>query len=104
MPTLSPQTRQSPAPPANQKYGPLSDPTHPAVCVVHLRNAIELLSEHDLSLPEPDQLHLIVQSALAAETLYFSACLHHPGTAELRRMFEMFLIACMTSSQETETT
>jgi hypothetical protein len=53
-------------------------------------------------LPEPDQLNLIVQSALAAQSLFFSACLHHPGTAELRRMFEMVLIACMMSSQETE--
>jgi hypothetical protein len=45
---------------------------------------------------------LIVQSALAVQCLYFDACLHDPDKTELHQVFEMFLMACVTSSQEME--
>jgi hypothetical protein len=69
---------------------------------IYRRRAVQVLAEHDLVPPEPEQLKLIVQSALAAQRLYFDACLHHPDQTELHQVFEMFLLACLTNSQETE--
>ena len=69
---------------------------------IYLRLAVQILSEHDLVLPELDQLNLIVQSALAVRCLYFAACLHHPDHAELHEVFKMFLMACATCAHETE--
>jgi predicted aldo/keto reductase-like oxidoreductase len=68
----------------------------------YLRFAVQILSEHDLALPELEQLNLIDRSALEVQCLYFAACLHHPDEVELHQVFGMFVMACATSSQETE--
>jgi hypothetical protein len=75
---------------------------HDSSPTIYLRLAVQILSEHDLVLPELDQLNLIVQSALAVRCLYFAACLHHPDHAELHEVFKMFLMACATCAHETE--
>ena len=69
---------------------------------IYLQLAVQILSEHYLALPELDQFNLIVRSTLAVRCLYFAACLHHPNEVELHGVFEMFLLACVTSAQETE--
>jgi hypothetical protein len=70
---------------------------------INLRQAIQVLTEHDLALPERDQLNLIATSASAAQALFFTACLHDPDKTELHLVFEMFVMACVTRFQETET-
>src|ERR1035441_632720 len=75
---------------------------HDSSPTIYFRFAAQILSEHDLALPEPDQLNLTVQSALAVQSVYFAACLHHPDKAELDEVFEMFLLACVTRADETE--
>lgn len=67
-----------------------------------MRNAVQILSEHDLALPELDSLAAIVRSALTAQTIFFAAALHHPGRTELYQFFESFVLSCVTSTQETE--
>jgi hypothetical protein len=67
-----------------------------------IRNAVQILSEHDLALPELDSLATIVRSALTAQTLFFAAALHHPGRAELYQFFESFVLSCVTFTKETE--
>ena len=67
-----------------------------------IRNAVQILSEHDLALPELDSLAAIVRSALIAQTLFFAAALHHPGRAELYQFFESFVLSCVTFTKETE--
>jgi hypothetical protein len=64
--------------------------------------AIETLHEHNLVPPDEDRVILIVQSALAAQSLFFAAALHHPRRAELYQFFESFVLSCVTSTQETE--
>jgi hypothetical protein len=64
--------------------------------------AIETLHEYDLDPPDVDLVILIVQSALAAQSLFFAAALHHPGSVELYQFFESFVRSCVTSAQETE--
>ena len=75
---------------------------HDSSPTIYLRFAEQILSEHDLALPEPEQLNLIVQSALAVQSLYFDACLHHPDTTELYEVFENFLVTCLTTIPEKE--
>jgi hypothetical protein len=60
------------------------------------------MAEHDLVPPQPEQLNLIVQSALAVQCHFFAACLHHPNEVELHQVFEKFVMSCVTSSQEKE--
>jgi hypothetical protein len=57
--------------------------------------AIQILHEHDLIPPDVDRVILIVQSALAAQSLFFAASLHHPGQAELHQVFETFVLNCV---------
>ena len=64
--------------------------------------AIDTLLEHNLLPPDEDRVILIVQSALAAQSLFFAAALHYPGRAELYQFFESFVLSCVTSTQETE--
>jgi hypothetical protein len=64
--------------------------------------AIETLHEQNMVPPDVDRVILIVQSALAAQSLFFAAALHHPGKAELYQFFESFVLSCVTSTQETE--
>jgi hypothetical protein len=64
--------------------------------------AIETLHEKNLVSPDVDRVILIVQSALAAQSLFFAAALHHPGRVELYQFFESFVLSCVTSTQETE--
>jgi hypothetical protein len=64
--------------------------------------AIETLHEHNLVPTDVDRVNLIVQSALAARSLFFAAALHHPGSVELYQFFESFVLSCVTSAQETE--
>ena len=87
---------------ANQSAGTLVRLGHDSSPTIYLQHAVQILSEHDLALPEPDELNLIVRSALAVQSHYFAACLHHPDHTELYEVFEAFLLACVTSSQETE--
>lgn len=61
--------------------------------------AAQILAEHDLALPEPEQFALIARSALAVQCLYFAACLRHPDEIELHEVFEAFLLACVTHGQ-----
>lgn len=70
---------------------------------INLRPVVQVLAEHDLDLPERDELNLIATSASATQALFFTACLHDPDEAELHLVFEMFVLACVTRLQETET-
>jgi hypothetical protein len=57
--------------------------------------AIQILHENDLVPPEEDRVTLIVESALAAQSLFFVASLHHPEQAELHQIFEAFVLNCI---------
>jgi len=57
--------------------------------------AIQTLHEYDLAAPDVDCITLIVQSALAAQSLFFAASLHHPGQDELYQVFETFVLNCV---------
>jgi hypothetical protein len=57
--------------------------------------AIQTLLEYDLAVPEVDRVTLIVQSALAAQNLFFAASLRHPEQAELHQVFETFVLNCV---------
>lgn len=46
------------------------------------RRAVSYLIEHDCTIPDPEELDLIVKSALTSSFLLFSAALYHPGTKE----------------------
>src|ERR1039457_3652674 len=59
---------------------------HDSSPTIYLQLAVQILSEHDLALPEPDQLNLIVQSALAVQCLHFDACLHDADKTELHQV------------------
>jgi hypothetical protein len=67
-----------------------------------IRDAVQILSEHDLALPELDRLAVIVRSALTAQTLFYAAALHRPGRTELYQFFESFVLSCVTLTRETE--
>jgi hypothetical protein len=58
--------------------------------------AIQTLHEYNLVPPDVDRVTLIVQSALAAQSCFFAASLHHPGQAELHQIFETFVLNCVT--------
>jgi hypothetical protein len=58
----------------------------------YVSHAVQILHEHDLIPPDVDRVTLIVQSALAAQSLFFSASLHHPEQAELHLVFEAFQV------------
>jgi hypothetical protein len=88
--------------PADQQAGTPVLLRHVSSPTNHVQLAVQILSEHDLVLPEPDQLNLIVKSVLAVQDLYFDSCLHRPDKAELNEVFEMFLLACVTTIPETE--
>ena len=62
--------------------------------------AIQALREHNLVLPDVDRVILIVQSALAAQSLFFAASLHHPEQVELHQVFESFVLNCVMPSKE----
>jgi hypothetical protein len=87
---------------AEPEFGPSTVPSHPSSPTAYLTDAVRILSEYDLPLPDPEQLNLIVRSALAVQCLYFAACLHHPDKVGLHEVFEMFLLACVTCAHETE--
>jgi hypothetical protein len=57
--------------------------------------AMRTLHEYDLAVPNVDRITMIVQSALAAQSLFFAASLHHPGHAELHLVFETFVLNCV---------
>jgi len=57
--------------------------------------AIQTLHEYNLVPPDVDRVTLIVQSALAAQSLFFAASLHHPEQAELHQVFETFVLNCV---------
>lgn len=78
-------------------------PEHHAVPAIYLRSATQIFSEYRLTLPEPDQLNLIVRSALAVQCLLFAASLHRPGTTELHQVYAAFVLSCVPTAQETET-
>jgi hypothetical protein len=69
---------------------------------IYLQLAVQVLVEHDLVPPEPEQLNRIVRSALAVQCLYFAACLYHPDKAELHHVFEAFVLRCVASDREKE--
>ena len=100
---LSPHASPCPFPPfAVQELGTLTELEHPSVPEVYLRRAVEILRACDLALPEPYQLNLIVQSALAAQNLYFTASIGHPNTTSLYRVFQTFVLDCVTCTEELE--
>jgi hypothetical protein len=57
--------------------------------------AIRIFNEHSLGLPDVDRITLIVQSALAAQNLFFATSLHDPGQVELYQVFETFVVNCV---------
>jgi hypothetical protein len=67
----------------------------------YLRYAVQILSEYDMSLPEMGRLRLIVDAALSAQSFFFTAALHDPGKTDLYHFFELFVLSCVTSTQET---
>lgn len=78
-------------------------PEHHAIPKIYFRSAAQILAEYDLALPKPDQLNLIVRSALAVQCLLFAASLHRPETTELHQVFAAFVLKCVTTAHETET-
>lgn len=87
---------------ANQQTDALTVSGHPGSPATYLRLAIQILFEHDIELPEPDWLDLIVQSALAAQNLYYTASIRHPSTTSLYQVFQSFVLDCVTCTQESE--
>jgi hypothetical protein len=85
---------------AEPAFGLLTMSGHRDPLEDYLRYAVQILSEHDLALPRPDQLALIVEGALAAQWHFFSSALHDPGRAELYSFFEQFVLDCVAASQE----
>jgi hypothetical protein len=83
----------------------LGQPTslsHHNSLATYFRNAVQILSEHDLAIAEFDRLTLIVETALTAQSLFFAAALHDPDTAELYGFFEEFVLRCVSPSRKTE--
>ena len=62
----------------------------------YLRLALQTLFEHNLIPPDVKRLAFIVEAALSAQTLFFTACLHDPGQIELHEFFETFILTCVT--------
>jgi hypothetical protein len=56
---------------------------------------MQTLHEYDMAALDVDRITVIVQSALAAQSLFFAASLHHPGQAELHQVFETFVLNCV---------
>jgi hypothetical protein len=75
---------------------------HHSSLATYFRNALQILSEHDLAIAEFDRLTLIVKTALTAQSLFFAAALHDPDTAELYDFFEEFVLRCVSSSRKRE--
>ena len=57
--------------------------------------AIQALHENDLVPPDEDHITLIVESALAVQSLFFAPCLRRPEQAELHHVFEEFVVSCV---------
>ena len=66
----------------------------------YVNYAIQTIREYDLILPEDDHFILIVQSALATQSLFFDASVHQPEQVELDLVFETFVLNCVRHSQE----
>ena len=63
---------------------------------IHL--AINVLTEHDLILPKLPCLATIVNAALAAQRLFYTAALYGPTLAELDVLVEDFVLRCFSRS------
>jgi hypothetical protein len=61
----------------------------------YLRFAVQALSEYSQDPPDVQRLTLIVEAALAAQALLFTASLHDPDESELHRFFEAFVLDCV---------
>jgi hypothetical protein len=68
----------------------------------YLRNSRQILAAHDLASPDRDRLILVVEAALAAQSLWFAAVLHEPSTAELYEFFEEFVLRCVKTCRKAE--
>jgi hypothetical protein len=88
---------------AHQQTDALIVSAHPGSPATYLQLAIQILFEYDIELPEPDRLDHIVQSALAAQNLYYTASIGHPSTTSLYRVFQSFVLDCVTPTDEMET-
>ena len=86
---------------AHRSVGPLADgfdlPVKPSKSLdMYLRYALQTLSERDQVLPDKDHLILIVEAALSAQALLFTASLRDPDPAELHRFFDLFILAAVS--------
>lgn len=68
---------------------------HESYLQPYRRAAINCLLDHDLELPPWDSLSLIVESAVAARDLFFTAATHRPSAIELQQVFEAFVLFCV---------
>ena len=87
---------------AHQQTDTRTVSAHPGSTATYLKLAIQILFEYDIELPEPDRFDLIVESALAAQNLYFTASIGHPSTTSLYRVFQSFVLDCVTCTEESE--
>jgi hypothetical protein len=69
---------------------------HETSLLPYRRAAINCLLDHELELPPSDSLSLIVESAVAACQLFFAAAMQHPSAAENRKVFESFVLNCVS--------
>ncbi len=58
------------------------------------RRAVSRLIEHDCTVPDPEQLDLIVESAVMSSGLLFSAATYHPNAMEICLHFDHFVLSC----------
>jgi hypothetical protein len=68
----------------------------------YLGNSRQILVAHDLESPDQDRLILVVEAALAAQSLWFAAVLHEPSMAELHEFFEEFVLRCVRACRKVE--
>ena len=69
---------------------------HETLFQPYRRAAIDLLLDHDFELPPSDSLSLIVESAVAVCQLFLVSATRHPDSAEIRQVFNAFVLSCVT--------
>lgn len=88
MPLRNPPTSEGSA------YERLNDNYEPQSLGELRRRAVSCLIEHDCIIPDPEQLDLIVKSAVMPSALLFSAALYHPESMEISLHFDHFVLSC----------
>jgi hypothetical protein len=81
------------------------NPSYDAGCPARfIQRVINVLVERDLPVPDTSRLTTIVNAALVAQHLFFSAALHDPAQLDLDSFFDSFVMYCARERDSTQQT